>query len=199
MTLRAVEEDGHMVIKNIPGLKLAPGDAGLPVTFFFPEDTHEKFRVPRIVVTRDDISPAMNRWHPGSFQYRVPGEGANVVESRGRRGFDRSESLQQAVPFDITYSLMLYTRTRAQGNTLLDFVLRCYPPYCNVKVQDSVGDYRLYSAFMESLGMIDDVPEVADRVIAFAVTLRVEAELDLNDPITEKTVTQVVPRIKRGI
>jgi hypothetical protein len=44
--------------------------------------------------------------------------------------------------------------------------------------------------------MIDDVPEVADRVIAFAVTLRVEAELDLNDPITQKAVAQRTAKVK---
>lgn len=197
-TLRAVEDNAHMVIKSIPGLTLPPGEQGLRVTFFFPEDTQEKFKIPGIVLTRDDISPAMNRWHPGSLQYRVPGVGANPVTARGRQGFDRMEELQQAVPFDITYSMMIYTRTRLQGNILLDYILRCYPPYCNVKVQDSEGDYRLYSAWMESLGMIDDVPEVGNRVIAFAVTLRVEAELDLNDPTTQATVTQSTkPTIRR--
>ncbi len=188
-----------MVIKGIEGLSLAPGATGLHVTFFFPEDTQEKFRIPGIVLTRDDISPSMNRWHPGSMQYRAPAKGAHPVTVGGRQGFDKMEELQQAIPFDITYSLMVYARTRNQGNILLDYILRIYPPYCNVKVQDSEGDYRLYSAFMESLGMIDDVPDVGDRVIAFAVTLRVEAELDLNDPVTQNTVTQRRKPTTRGI
>lgn len=190
---------GNYFIKNITGLNLAPGAPGVPVTFFFPEDLNEKFRVPCIVINRDDISPAMNRWMPGSFQYRAPAGGAIPTTVGEAQGFDRTEELQQAVPFDLSYSIVLYTRSRVQGNILLDYVMRIYPPYCNVKVQDSIGDYRLYSAFTESVGSLDDVPEVGERVIVFAITLRVEAELDLNDPVIQKTVTVRPPLRTRGI
>ncbi len=70
----------------------------------------------------------------------------------------------------------------------MDYVLRIYQPYSRVLVTDSVGDCRDYAAFMESISHLDEVPEVTDRVLGFAVTLRVEAELDLNDPRVHKAV-----------
>ena len=54
---------------------------------------------------------------------------------------------------------------------------------------DSIGDVRTYEAFQESISPLDEVSEVVDRVIGFAVTLRVEGELDLLDPETKNTVT----------
>lgn len=185
-------------LQGIEGLDLAPGMPGVPIVFTYPEDAFAKYKVPVITVNRDDIEPAMNRWHPGSLQYRAPAPGAHQVTVRGRTGFDRYEEMQQAVPYDLTYSLVLYTRTRNQGNILMDYCLRIYPPYCNVKVLDSIGDFRLYAAFTEGIGSLDDVPEIGDRVIAFAVTLRVEAELDLNDPYTYKAVMGTTTRT-RGI
>jgi len=71
-------------------------------------------------------------------------------------------------------------------NQLLDYVLRIYAPYCTVAVSDSLGDLRSYHAFMESISHLDELGEVTGRMIGFALTLRVEAELDLNDP-TETT------------
>lgn len=187
--VEAAEGVGGNYFLQIPGMNNAPGEPGVPIIFSFPEDMHEKFKIPAITVMREDMAPAMQRWHPGSLQYRAPAAGALPVVVGAQTGFNRYEELQQAVPFDITYALVLYARNRVQGNYLLDYVMRIYPPYCNVKVQDSLGDYRLYSAWTEGIGMLDDVPEVGDRVIAFAVTLRVEAELDLNDPVTYAAVT----------
>lgn len=193
-----------------------PGLPGIPVTFSHPEDVFEQYRLPVIVVRRDDISPALQRWHPGQVVWRAPAEGARPIEIKvgdpkfptTLYGFDRYEEQQAAVPFDITYSINILARHRGFGpadrkghrnpegegsprtqvNQCLDYVLRIYQPYSKVWVRDSVGDERSYSAFMEAISHLDEVPEVSDRVIGFALTLRVEAELDLNDPIVKKAV-----------
>lgn len=211
-TLRAEVIDGNYFIRDkaLYGVEPPPGDPGVGVTFAFPDDNYEHWRFPCIVVRRDDISPAMNRWHPGMATARGPAEGAlplavtvptGDLTSTVVQGFDRYEVAQQAVPFDITYTLSIMARYRGHGdrkpigeqvdgsanpktqaNRLLDYVLRVYPPYGAVFVKDSLGDYRSYSAFMEATSHLDQVSEVADRMIGFAVTVRVEAELDLNDP-----------------
>jgi len=191
ITLRCIEvDDNYYLDSNKVGLASPPGKPGIPVTFYIPEDAHEMARYPLVLITRDAIDVAMNRWHPGSLQYRAPAATAVKVAVEGQTGFDRMEHRQQAAPFDISYSLMLYGRSRNDCNLLLDYVLRLIPPYCNLRVRDSLGDYRLYSAFTESVGMLDSENEVGDRVIAFAVSLRVEAELDLGDPEVQKVVTK---------
>ncbi len=177
---------------------------GVPIVFAFPEDVFEKYDFPLIVVRRDDIAPAMSRWHPGTLQYRAPARNAHQVVTSSNpgnpdaddlTGFDSVEELQQAVPYDITYTISIFARNRGSGtnqaNGILNAILRRYQPYSCVFVKDSLGDGRTYEAFQESISHLDEVPEVVDRVIGFAVTLRVEAELDLSDPEIKRTVTQL--------
>lgn len=216
LTLGAVvdtERNNYFIPESkVTPVQAPPGLPGIPVTFSHPEDVFERYRLPVVVVRRDDISPATNRWHPGMTVWRVPAQSAKTLSVEVGNdvvtGFDSYEVQQQAVPFDITYTISILARHRGFGpadrkgarnpvaagsprtqvNQILDYVLRIYQPYCRVLLRDSVGDYRSYEAFMEAISHLDEVPEVTDRVIGFALTLRVEAELDLNDPITHKAV-----------
>ena len=203
----------------------APGLPGIPITFSHPEDVYSRYRQPVIVVRRDDISPAMNRYHPGHKSYRAPAQSANpvtVVINPGTfgeqrlEGWDRYETKTTGIPFDLTYTISIYARHRGKGplpkkgvptgftgaqgsprnqvNSVLDYVLRRFPPYCQVLLVDSQGDTRRYSAFMEAISHLDEVPEVTERVLGFAVTLRVEAELDLNDPEVSRAATALTIR-----
>lgn len=188
-----------------------PGLPGIPVTFALPEDVFEKYSIPVILVRREGLDPAMQRWHPGSLQYRAPGRGAHPVQyqasstSEVKEGFDRAEQVDQAAPFDLLYTINVVARNRGapgilnQANRLLDHVLRIYPPYCRVLVKDSVGDLRSYEAFMEGTSPLDEVADVTDRVIGFAVSLRIEGELDLTDPVIRKTVTRAMTLRKEGL
>jgi hypothetical protein len=188
-----------------------PGLPAIPVTFAYPEDVFEKYSIPMILVRRDDISPALQRWHPGTLQYRAPGRGAHPSEykqyqtSDPVKGYDRVEQVDQAAPFDLSYTINIVARNRGapgvrnQANRVLDHVLRIYQPYCRVLLKDSVGDARSYSAFMEGISHLDEVADVTDRVIGFAVTLRIEGELDLNDPVIRKTVTRALTLRSEGL
>lgn len=211
--------NNYFIESGILPVEPAPGLPGVPVTFSHPEDVYERYRQPVIVVRRDDIAPAMQRWHPGMTEWRAPKQGANPVVvtfdegtfgETSVEGFDEYEHKEMSVPFDITYTLTILARHRGKGrlppkddpvgfagaqgsprnqvNKILDYVLRRFPPYCQVYVRDSLGDTRRYSAFMEALSHLDEVPEVTERVLGFAVTLRVEAELDLGDPYVERAV-----------
>jgi hypothetical protein len=197
-----------------------PGLPGVPITFSHPEDIWERYRIPVIVVRRDGIDPALQRWHPGMVAYNAPAEGAapvSVIFGAGttteetREGFDRYERLEMGVPFDITYTISILARYRGKGplpptgspvgfdgskgsprnqvNQILDYVLRKFPPYGQVFVTDSVGDVRGYSSFMDAISHLDEVPEITERVLGFAVTVRVEAELDLDRPLIVPVVT----------
>lgn len=175
-----------------------PGLPGVPVTFSSPEDVYEKLRYPVIVVRRESFDPAMQRWHPGALQYRTAGRGALPVQYQAtptalvQDGFDRAEQIDQAAPFDFSYTIDIEARLRgfnSHAARLLDHVIRTYPPYCEVRVRDSIGDIRTYEAFMEGVSPLDQVSDVSDRMIGFSVSLRIEGELDLVDPIVRKTVT----------
>lgn len=197
-----------------------PGLPGVPIAFTHGEDVYNRYRQPSLVVRRDGIDPAMNRWHPGHKSWKAPAQGARPVAvtfDQGTRaettvlGFDRYETKDTGVPFDITYTISILARHRGRGNLppkdvptgftgaqgsprnqanqMLDHVLRRFAPYCQIKVTDSQGDRRLYSAFMEAISHLDEVPEVTERVLGFAVTVRVEAELDLSDPEVQRAVT----------
>lgn len=173
-----------------------PGLPGIPVTFSNPEDVLEKWSVPCLLIRREGIDPAIERWHPGLVQYRAPARGALPTQYRGVNGYDRVEQTDQAVPFDLTYSVNIMARNRGapgetnQAGRLLDHVLRIYPPYCRVLVTDSIGDKRSYEAFMDGVSDLDEVADITDRMIGFSVSVRVEGELDLNDPYVRKLVTR---------
>lgn len=221
VTLQGEIHEGNYYVTDPRVCPVAPppGQPGIPITWAFPDDNYEHWRLPAIIIRRDDISPAMNRWHPGHTVWRAPAEGAvarsvtvptGPTTSTEVTGYSKYEVQQQAVPFDITYTISVMARyrgfgnkqevgsksvgewsasPRTQANRLLDHVLRIYQPYSAVFVKDSQGDYRTYEAFMEAVSHLDQVAEVTDRMIGFAVTLRVEAELDLNDPIVRSAVT----------
>jgi hypothetical protein len=218
------DESGHrnyfIATEKIGPVQPAPGLPGIPITFSHPEDIWARYKQPVIVIRRDDIAPAMNRWHPGMTTARYPSTGANPLQtSYGNgpdapvlSGYDSYDTKQQAVPFDITYTISILARYRGRGpdlrrnvpegfdgapgsprtqcNSILDYILRIYAPYSQVTVLDSLGDPRLYSTFMEAISHLDEVPEVTERVLGFALTLRVEAELDLKDPETRRAASQ---------
>lgn len=166
------------------------GLPGIPIRFSFPEEVIAKMYIPGILIRREDINPAMNRWHPGMLQFRGPAEGAQRFSysayptSTPVLGWDKMEERQQAVPCDISYTIQLVARNRGapgiynQANRIFDHLFRKFPPYSRVLITDSVGDLRSYDAYMESIGGNDDNPEVTDRMIGYAFTIRVEGELD---------------------
>ena len=199
-----VETLGATVIGNryyvqIAGVEPPPGDPGIAVHFMFPEDLYANFRYPAFVVTRDDISISFGRLHPGLQQFRAPAPDALPVKvqtpSGERSYFDRTIQRAQARPYDITYTVNMYSSLRGgaggkkAANEMLDHVLRIFPDYSQVFVTDSLGDTRTYEAFNEGITSLDDVAGVSERIIQYAVTIRVEAEYDLSPDETARTVT----------
>lgn len=183
-------ELGGIPLADIDMPLAPPGMPGIPITFAFPEDIYEHWRKPGIIVSRDDASPAMQRYHPGAMQYNAPAKNARPVVYGTQTGFSSMETLSQAVPFDLIYTINIITiGSRNLANKLLDHVLRIYPPYAAIYVLDSVGDQRTYSAWMDGVSMLDELADVSERSIGFAVTLRVEAEFDLSDPEIRPTAT----------
>lgn len=185
---------------TIEGVEPPPGDPGIPVHFMFPEDLYGNFRYPAFVISRDDISISFPRIHPFQAQFRSPPASALpvVVETPEGpvSGFDRMSQRPDATPYDITYTINIYNTLRAgygakrAANMMLDHVLRIFPVYGQVGVRDSLGVIRTYEAFNEGIANLDDIATVSERLIQFSITVRVEAEYDLADVTTARTVTQ---------
>jgi hypothetical protein len=187
--------------ERIPSISPPPGLPGVPITFSNPEDVFEKWKIPVLIVSREDFSPAMERWQSqGGMQYRAPSVDAVPVQIEGREGFDRFEQLPQAVPFDISYTLRVQARhhgvqgQKNQANALLLHVMKTYPPYGGMFVRDSSGDYRSYEVFSDGASQMDEAFDVAERMASFSVSLRVEGELDLSDPIVYRSVRERLTR-----
>jgi hypothetical protein len=190
---------GERYYINIDGVEPPPGDPGIPVHFMYPEDFYANFRFPSFVITRDDISIAAQRLHPFTQKYRAAPSSANYVPvqtAAGPRTIPDRMGLQEAgTPYDLTYTINIWNSLRGgpgrrSANQMLNHVLRIWPVYGQVYVRDSLGVQRSYEAFNEGIVNLDDVAGILERVIQFAVTIRVEAEYDLALPTVSPTVTQ---------
>lgn len=201
------EWNGNYFLLNVAGVKAPPGMPGVPVNFSFPEDTNDVFIYPSVVIVREDISPAMNRYQPGTIQYRVPSLGAIPTEGQwgGKtfQGFNRMAERRSAVPYDISYTVNVYAYRRGdtpgaiQGvkgnaNALLEYVLRWYQPYTAIDVYDNLGDRRVYFATVDAASPLDDVANIAERTIGWSISMTVEAELDLTPETNSPTVLSPV-------
>lgn len=202
-----VNKEGDMYVININGVPPPPKDGeiefeGIPIYFAFPDETINPKILPSFVVRRDDFSPAMSRWHPGNQQYRIPAKNSHqssIVNPRTGQtmatGYDFYESKGQAVPFDILYTIQIRARFRnnlkVSSMNMLKHTLRRFQPYTTVYLTDSEMDLRSYTAFMETSTALDTKPDVAGRETNFNISLRVEGELDLNDPTIRRALTSL--------
>lgn len=181
-----------------------PGSGGVAVVYGRPEDDILKERDPYVLISRDDETPAMHRWHSsGAEQWRAPVKTAQqfaATDAQGnlQTGFSHIAVMPQAIPYDISYSLRVIERRRGpKGNkssllALQNHIMRRLPPYASFYVYDSVKDLRSYDAFVESTSQADEIRGVSDRRVAFSMQFRVEAELDTKDPLVVRTVERRV-------
>lgn len=186
--------NGNYFLLNAPGITPPPGMPGVPVNFSLPEDTNDVFIFPSVVIVRDDIAPATNRFRPGALQYRVPAYGALPAQTqwgyKKATGYNKMAEQGAAVPYDISYTINVYAYRRgntpgagngnkANANALLEHVLRWYQPYTGIDVYDNLGDRRVYFATTEAASPLDEAANIGERIIGWAIPLIVEAELDL--------------------
>jgi hypothetical protein len=188
-----IELDGEMVqtyglrLEGVTGPELTHGL--IPVQMSDPEDAYTAHLLPQIVVSRGSVTPSMaNRWNPGGREYLTRSAAAKtVVADDGRTGPSQVEIKRYALPFDISYDVHLRARLRAQADRMLQHVGRIFWAYGQIFLIDSEGDQRGYYAFVDSYENLSEIADVADRLQGHTVSLRVEAELDFEEPFVAPT------------
>lgn len=188
---------------DVPGVEPVPGLPGVQIIFGNPDDAFANYLLPQIVVTRDDITPAMSRWHPGTVKYRAPKPGAQAVQVTGpggvvKTGYRKMGQQEGAIPYDIGYTLTIAherrgLKDRESGNKILHHVMKRCTPYFNFLVIDSIDDQRIYFATAEAATSSDELLDVADRTISWTMGVMVEAELDFLDEYDLTMATGLKP------
>lgn len=170
----------------------------VPVIFNNPEQVLESKIYPSFVVTRDSVDPSLARWQSvGQMEYMAGVSGTEYV-SGGVSGFSQVERKAQAWPHDLNYTISCYARYEHEAITMVKAILKVFVPYSKIYVLDSLGQRRSYTVFNESgVQDIGEYVDVADRLKAYAISIRVEGELDLMDPTTDVTVDSVVNNLSK--
>jgi len=185
--------------------KLPAEERNVPIYLVNPEQTLVDYVIPRFVIRRSSMEPALNRWMPITEEYRCPGPSGVPITinnpagptstgpSQGTiDGHTTYESKIQAWPFDITYEIEAWARFENFAQVMLFHLLRTFQPLGSVMcLVDSLGDTRQYDAFAETgPSKLDDVVGMTDRVIAYNYSVRVTGEIDLVDEVESPAATQ---------
>lgn len=187
---------------DVPGLRPNIEYYGpyVPVFFATPEDVFQPYRIPCVVVRRNDLRAAFERSPFYGYQ-RTAAPDARVVRvpagDKVLTGSSKYVTAALPVPFDIGYDLQVYARTQNTGITLLTRVLQtCRPPYFSVAIYDSLGDRRLYDAGEVNIASNSELADIADRTIAWTISFDVRGELDLEAQHTEESIVTSLPNIR---
>lgn len=192
----------HAILKTRKGYWLDLATAvpmSVPVIFNDPEPIYDRRIYPSILVARDDPQPNLARWHSvGQLEYFAGVSGTEetaIVAGQTVSGFSQVESKIQAMPFDLNYTITVFARWEHEAMPMLRHVLKRFQPFSRIPVIDSLGQSRSYTTFSDGGWQNQsEISDVADRMKAYAVSVKVEAELDLNDPLVRGTVATFVSR-----
>lgn len=178
-TLGATVHPDNQYYVNLPQMHEVQD---VPVVFNQPEQILVNHRLPVFAINRLDLEPDNARWHSvEQFEYREGIGNPEIVD--GVTGYASYETKSQAWPFNIPYVISCYGRYEHEAQIMLRKMMRRFRPYCAIFVRDSLNEIRSYTGFVEgAIANISETIDVADRVKAYSITVRVEAEIDLHDP-----------------
>ncbi len=191
------DEEVEVYALRVQGVTGPDQYSGLvPVIMSDPESAFAPNLLPQIILSRGSIDPDMIRWQPGGREYMVPAANAvEVTTATGRKGPSLVEIKPWAWPFNINYDVHLRALTRMQADRMLRAVGKYLWAYGSIKVRDSEGDLREYHAFGEGIQNLAEIADVTDRTMGHTLPVRVEAELDFQDPILAPTTLHLGIRV----
>lgn len=161
------------------------------VVYKRPEPTHIQFTMPLVAITRDDLSPDLNRLRSPLEQYRVPAEGATRISTQGILGWSNYETKDLERPYDLSYTIECWARHRVVGQQMLQILMSKFPMLGGViSIVDSENCTRKYSFTSTSTSDLTEVSSLVDRVVGFSISILIKGELTLDrGPITGTAVT----------
>lgn len=162
------------------------------IVFNKPEMVLNYIEYPIIHIQRESYTPNLERWHSyGQLEYKQGVPGTEIPGTNPVR-YSEIEMQQQAWPYDMNYTIACYSRYEYEAQTLLKWILRLYRPRGYIKVIDSLSEDRFYTFFSDpAIQDLGEIVDVANRVKAYAISVLVEGELDLTDPMTTGVVQDV--------
>lgn len=196
VTIELDGEDAEVYALRVPDVTGPDQYHGLvPVFMSEPEDALADSVLPQILISRGSIQPAMSRWFGGGHEYMVPAHGSSeVTSSGGRKGPSMVEVKAWTRPFDISYDVHLRARLRGQADRMLRVVGKVLWAHGQIAVQDSEGDRRGYYAFVDSYENLAEVNDISERLHGHTIPVRVEGELDFDEPFVAPTAPNLTVR-----
>lgn len=178
---------------------------GIPIIWKNPHDKFVRYVLPCIRISREDPPPALERWPSLHLKYKVPAPGAQPVTvtygNREIQGYSKYEQQNGTFPFDIPYTITIETSGQSalqHALMVLRYAQKIFKPYSVLSLIDDEGNLRKYNMFVEGPNDLGNVADIADRTAIFALSVRVQGELDLSDPqILDKMVQKVAVKVER--
>lgn len=169
---------------------------GIPLIYANPSSGVQRYTMPCIRLRREDPSPALERWMSFHYKYRRPAPGFPEINvqyrTRTLTGHAKYEQQEGSYPYDIPYTLTVESAGKGamtKAHTMLQYCMKKFPPHAGLNVIDSLGNGRVYQVFVEGPSNLGVANDIRDRAIIFALSLRVQGELDLKDPELRQAVT----------
>lgn len=194
--------DRPRLFMRVPGIEGTEQDK-VQVIFANPEQVFSGYKVPMVLVRRESVDPALERWDIRD-EYRIPAPTAKmktkvdaVTGMELGRGWDYLESKPRAYPYNITYSLEIVARKRLDANRIMRRVLQVFPPYGNIVVVDSLGCARTYFAQQTGFTDITEIADIMNRQPAYSVSVTVWGELNHDPEEIRKTAERTVLSVGR--
>ena len=179
------------ILIDVPGLPVKESRCSLVMKN--PEPAVSAYRLPRIVISRDSFEPQKERRHPVTEEYRVVAQNANPItvsdpaggSGATLTGHDSYETREQADPYDISYTIECWHRYDNWAQLVLFVVMKTFRQIKGeLLVKDSLDQIRGYNIFMESgPAPLTEINSFGDRVVGYAVSYRVTAEIDFESPL----------------
>ncbi len=185
--LDLVDARGDGIYVKPPGSDAPTEVRKAVVRFKQAEMAREEMDLPSILFIRDDFTfDEVREWSP-TEQYRVPAPGATRISIGDSLGWSAYETKPKEWPFNLTYTIEVWSRYRTVAQVLLQIISARYPPRGSVTVTDGDDNERVYHTFQEGTADLTEINSLVDRIVGFSLTVRVEGEL------TQDRVPVVLP------
>ena len=172
---------------------------GIPVTFDSPDSAITRYHIPSFRIRREDPLPALERYHSLALKYRVQSDDANPLTINDVDGFDEYEEQLTPYPYDIPYTVTVESygeRARQNAQYMLRYTMKRFRPHFGLSVVDSLGQEVVYNGFTEGPNDLSLIADIRDRMITYALTVRIHGELDVDDPYL---LTGIVTSVQSNI